>query len=316
MERVYNFSAGPSMMPVEILQQAKEDLISYPGAGCSVMEMSHRSAAFEKIIADAESSLRRLMHIPDDYAVLFLQGGASMQFSAVPMNLARQGQTTNYAVTGQFAGKALAEGERWGKAVAVTSSKADTFSYIPKITPELLSPDAAYLHITGNNTIFGTCYNTLPETGGIPLVADWSSAILGREIDVTAHTLIYAGAQKNMGPAGLTVVILRRDLLEREVDPIVPTMLRYKVMAENHSMYNTPPCFAIYMAGLMFQWVEKMGGVAAMEQRNREKAALLYDLIEQSEIFQNPVAKEDRTIMNVTFTLPTPEDTKAFLQMA
>ena len=163
MERVYNFSAGPSMMPVEILQQAKEDLISYPGAGCSVMEMSHRSAAFEKIIADAESSLRRLMHIPDDYAVLFLQGGASMQFSAVPMNLARQGQTTNYAVTGQFAGKALAEGERWGKAVAVTSSKADTFSYIPKITPELLSPDAAYLHITGNNTIFGTCYNTLPE---------------------------------------------------------------------------------------------------------------------------------------------------------
>ena len=264
MERVYNFSAGPSMMPVEILQQAKEDLISYPGAGCSAMEMSHRSAAFEKIIADAESSLRRLMHIPDDYAVLFLQGGASMQFSAVPMNLARQGQTTNYAVTGQFAGKALAEGERWGKAVAVTSSKADTFSYIPKITPELLSPDAAYLHITGNNTIFGTCYNTL----------------------------------------------------EREVDPIVPTMLRYKVMAENHSMYNTPPCFSIYMAGLMFQWVEKMGGVAAMEQRNREKAALLYDLIEQSEIFQNPVAKEDRSIMNVTFTLPTPEDTKAFLQMA
>ena len=316
MERVYNFSAGPSMMPVEILQQAKEDLISYPGAGCSVMEMSHRSAAFEKIIADAESSLRRLMHIPDDYAVLFLQGGASMQFSAVPMNLARQGQTTNYAVTGPFAGKALAEGERWGKAVAVTSSKADTFSYIPKITPELLSPDAAYLHITGNNTIFGTCYNTLPETGGIPLVTDWSSAILGREIDVTAHTLIYAGAQKNMGPAGLTVVILRRDLLEREVDPIVPTMLRYKVMAENHSMYNTPPCFSIYMAGLMFQWVEKMGGVAAMEQRNREKAALLYDLIEQSEIFQNPVAKEDRSIMNVTFTLPTPEDTKAFLQMA
>jgi len=184
MERVYNFSAGPSMMPVEILQQAKQDLVSYPGAGCSVMEMSHRSAPFEKIIADAESALRRLMHIPDHYAVLFLQGGASMQFSAVPMNLARQGQTTNYAITGQFAGKALAEAERWGNAVAVTSSKADTFSYIPKITPDLLNPDAAYLHITGNNTIFGTCYNTLPETGDIPLVADWSSAILGREIDV------------------------------------------------------------------------------------------------------------------------------------
>ena len=232
MERAYNFSAGPSMMPVEILQQAKENLVSYPGAGCSVMEMSHRSVSFEKMIADAEESLR--------------------------------GQTTNYAVTGQFAGKALAEGERWGKAVAVTSSKADSFSHIPKITPELLSPDAAYLHITGNNTIFGTCYHTLPQTGSIPLVADWSSAILGCEIDVAAHALIYAGAQKNMGPAGLTVVIIRRDLLEREVDPIVPTMLRYRVMAENGSMYNTPPCFAIYMAGLMFQWVEDNGGVAAM----------------------------------------------------
>ncbi len=316
MERAYNFSAGPSMMPVEILQQAKENLVSYPGAGCSVMEMSHRSVSFEKMIADAEESLRRLMHISEDYAVLFLQGGASMQFSAVPMNLSRRGQTTNYAVTGQFAGKALVEGERWGKAVAVTSSKADSFSHIPKITPELLSPDAAYLHITGNNTIFGTCYHTLPQTGSIPLVADWSSAILGCEIDVAAHALIYAGAQKNMGPAGLTVVIIRRDLLEREVDPIVPTMLRYRVMAENGSMYNTPPCFAIYMAGLMFQWVEDNGGVAAMERRNREKAALLYDFIDQSEMFHNPVAKEDRSIMNVIFTLPTQEDTKAFLRMA
>ncbi|MDD3193363.1 MAG: 3-phosphoserine/phosphohydroxythreonine transaminase [Oscillospiraceae bacterium] len=316
MERVYNFSAGPSMMPVEILQQAQQDLVCYPGAGCSVMEMSHRSAPFEAIIAEAEASLRRLMRIPDDYAVLFLQGGASMQFSAVPMNLARQGQTLDYAVTGQFAGKALTEGERWGKAVAVTSSKADTFSHIPKITADMLDPDAAYLHITGNNTIFGTSYNTLPETGAIPLVADWSSAILGREIDVAAHALIYAGAQKNMGPAGLTVVILRRELLEREVDPVVPAMLRYKLMADNGSMYNTPPCFSIYMAGLMFQWVEKMGGVAAMEKRNREKAALLYDFIGRSAMFHNPVAVEDRSIMNVTFTLPTPEDTKAFLQMA
>lgn len=316
MQRVYNFSAGPSMMPLEVLEQAQRDLLCYPGAGCSVMEMSHRSKSFEDILSRAEKTLRRIMRIPDDYAVLFLQGGATTQFSAVPMNLAARGQTTNYAITGQFAGKAMDEAKRWGNAVAVTSSKADTFSYIPKITPALLSPDAAYLHITGNNTIFGTTYNTLPEHGKIPLVADWSSAILGKEIDVAAHDLIYAGAQKNMGPAGLTVVIVRRALLEREVDPIVPIMLRYKVMADNDSMYNTPPCFAIYMAGLMFDWVEKMGGVAAMEKRNTEKAALLYDAIDSSALFQNPVAKEDRSIMNVTFTLPTQADTDAFLEMA
>lgn len=316
MERVFNFSAGPSMMPVEVLEQAQRDLICYPGAGCSVMEMSHRSKSFEDIIGRAEATLRRIMDIPEEYAVLFLQGGATTQFSAVPMNLAARGQTTNYAITGQFAGKAMDEAKRWGNAVAVSSSKADTFSYIPKITPEMLSSDAAYLHITGNNTIFGTTYNTLPEHGDIPLVADWSSAILGKQIDVRAHALIYAGAQKNMGPSGLTVVIVRRDLLERELDPVVPIMLRYKIMADNGSMYNTPPCFAIYMAGLMYEWVEKMGGVAEMERRNTEKAALLYDVLDASSMFKNPVAKEDRSIMNVTFTLPTQEDTDAFLNMA
>jgi phosphoserine aminotransferase len=232
------------------------------------------------------------------------------------MNLTHQGETTNYAITGQFAGKAMDEAKRWGNAVAISSSKADTFSYIPKITADMLTPDAKYLHITGNNTIFGTTYNTLPEHGAVPLVADWSSAILGKQIDVRAHDLIYAGAQKNMGPAGLTVVIVRRELVEREVDPVVPIMLRYKPMADNDSMYNTPPCFAIYMAGLMFDWVEKMGGVAAMEARNTEKANLLYDAIDNSKQFKNPVAKEDRSIMNVTFTLPTQADTDAFLDMA
>ena len=316
MERVFNFSAGPSQLPLEVLEQAQQDLLCYPGAGCSVMEMSHRSGSFEEIIHNTEATLRRLMDIPEDYAVLFMQGGASLQFSAVAMNLAKQGQTTNYAITGQFAGKALEEGKRWTNAKAITSSKADTFSYIPKITPALIDPDAAYLHITGNNTIFGTCYNTLPDTGDVPLVADWSSAILGKQIDVKRHGIIYAGVQKNMGPAGMAVVIIRKDLLEREVDPIVPAMMRYKLMADNGSMYNTPPCFTIYMTGLVGQWVEKQGGIAAMEQRNAEKAGILYDTIEQSQLFHNPVAKEDRSIMNVTFTLPTEEETKAFMKMA
>lgn len=316
MERVFNFSAGPSMMPLEVLEKAQRDLVCYPGTGCSILEMSHRSKPFEDIIENTEATLRRIMDIPDDYAVLFMQGGATTQFSCVAMNLARQGETMDYAITGQFAGKALDEGKRWGNAVAVTSSKADTFSYIPKITTDMLDKDAAFLHITGNNTIFGTAYNTLPETGNIPLVADWSSAILGKEIDVRRHALIYAGAQKNMGPSGMAVVIVRRDLLEREVDPIVPIMLRYKVAADNCSMYNTPPCFAIYMAGLMYEWVEKMGGVKEMERINTAKANMLYNAIEKSAIFSNPVAREDRSIMNITFTLPTQEQTDEFLNMA
>lgn len=316
MERVFNFSAGPSMMPLEVLEKAQRDLVCYPDTGCSILEMSHRSKPFEDIIENTEATLRRIMDIPDDYAVLFMQGGATTQFSCVAMNLARQGETMDYAITGQFAGKALDEGKRWGNAVAVTSSKADTFSYIPKITADMLDKDAAFLHITGNNTIFGTAYNTLPETGNIPLVADWSSAILGKEIDVRRHALIYAGAQKNMGPSGMAVVIVRRDLLEREVDPIVPIMLRYKVAADNCSMYNTPPCFAIYMAGLMYEWVEKMGGVKEMERINTAKANMLYNAIEKSAIFSNPVAREDRSIMNITFTLPTQEQTDEFLNMA
>jgi len=316
MERVFNFSAGPSMLPLEVLEQAQKDLICYPGAGCSVMEMSHRSKSFEDIIQRAEATLRRIMNIPDSYAVLFLQGGGSTQFSSVPMNLSHQGETTNYAVTGQFSKKALEEAERWGNAVTIASSKDKNFSYIPKITPDMLTPDAKYLHICGNNTIFGTTYNTLPETGDVPLVADWSSAILGKEIDITKFALIYAGAQKNMGPAGMTLVVLKRDLLDFEVDAVVPKMLRYKPMVENGSMYNTPPCWAIYVAGLVYEWVERQGGVEEMEKRNKKKSALLYDLIDSSKVFTNPAAEEDRSIMNVTFTLPTQEDTDAFIAMA
>lgn len=316
MKRVYNFSAGPSMLPLPVLEKAQKDLVVYGDAGCSVMEMSHRSKPFAAIIENAEASLRRLMKIPDDYAVLFLQGGASMQFSEIPMNLARQGDTMLYAVTGNFANKAMQEGARWGNAVAVTTSKADGFHHIPKITADMLDQNAAFLHITGNNTVFGTTYNTLPETGKVPLVADWSSAILGKEINVAAHDFIYAGAQKNMGIAGLTVVIMKKALLEREVDPIVPTMLRYKIAADNGSMYNTPPCFAIYMAGLVFEYLEQEGGLAVQEAKNRKKAELLYGVLDASPIFKNAVAEEDRSITNVTFTLPTEEETKDFLAMA
>ncbi|MEG1849874.1 MAG: 3-phosphoserine/phosphohydroxythreonine transaminase [Oscillospiraceae bacterium] len=316
MDRVYNFSAGPSMLPLPVLEQAQRDLVCYPGAGCSVMEMSHRSRSFEQIIERAEQSLRRLMKISDEYAVLFLQGGASMQFSMIPMNLARQGDTMDYAVSGQFSKKAYEEGKRWGHAVCVASSKEQNFSCIPALTPEMLSKDAKFLHITVNNTIFGTAWNTLPETGGIPLVGDMSSVITGKVFDVNKFALIYAGAQKNMAPAGVTVVIIRRELLEREVDPIVPSMLNYKVMAEGESMYNTPPCWSIYIAGLVYEWAEGQGGVAAIERRNVEKAQLLYDALDASSLFCAPAAKKDRSIMNVTFTLPDKEQTADFLKMA
>lgn len=314
-------------MPVEVLKKAQEQLLCYPGAGCSVMEMSHRTPAFEQILHNTKDTLRRIMSISQDYEILFLQGGATTQFSMTAMNLAHQGETMAYAVTGQFAGKARDEGARWGNAVAVSSSKEAAFSFIPAV--EKLPENAKFLHITGNNTIFGTCYNdlrsklpaeVLPGTNGekslVPLVADWSSAILGRWIDVPDYALIYAGAQKNMGPAGLAVVIIRKDLLEREIDPVVPVMLRYKVAADNDSMYNTPPTFSIYMAGLMYEWVEKMGGVKALEAVNREKSGALYDFIDNSVLFRNPVAKEDRSIMNVTFTLPTAQDTADFLALA
>ncbi len=312
-ERVYNFSAGPSQMPLEVLKKAQEEMLCYPGAGCSVMEMSHRSAAFDGIIDGAEECLRDIMEIPDDRAVLFMQGGATTQFSMVAMNLARQGDTFCYMQTGQFATKAREEGARWGNAIYAGSSKDKNYSYIPEA--EKLPEGAKFLHITGNNTIYGTAFSSPPEHGSVPLVADWSSAILGRWIDVKDYDLIYAGAQKNMGPAGLAVVIIKKDLLEYDVDPVVPIMLRYKVAADNRSMYNTPPTFSIYMAKLMFEWVKDHGGVRAMEEINKEKAALLYDFIDGSKLYTNPVKPCDRSIMNVTFTLPTEDDTKGFLKL-
>lgn len=324
-DRVYNFSAGPSQMPLSVLEQAQKDFLNYPGAGCSVMEMSHRSPSFDKIINEARDTLREIMEIPENYEILFLQGGATTQFSMIPMNLGSQGDTFCYVQTGNFATKAKEEADRWGSAQFLASSKADVYSYIPSVSE--IPSDAKYLHITGNNTIFGTSYNHLDDQvpacvlssreapSEIPLVADWSSAILGKWIDVEKYGLIYAGAQKNMGPAGLTVVIIRKDLLEKELDKVVPVMLRYKIQADNGSMYNTPPTFSIYMASLMFKWVKEQGGVRKLEEINTKKAALLYDYLDQSEIFTNPVRKEDRSIMNVTFTLPTKEDTDEFLAL-
>ena len=316
MERVFNFSAGPSAIPEAVLLQAQKDLFNYPGAGCSVLEMSHRSAAFQEIVDRAEAALRRIMDIPDDYAVLFMQGGATLQFSAVAMNLAKRGGKAAYAVTGQFSKKAFNEGKRWADAVKIADSSDANFSYIPDILEEMVPQDAAYLHICANNTIYGTTWWRKPQTGKVPLVADWSSAILGARIKVTDHDLIYAGAQKNMGPSGMAVVIAKRSLIDRDIDPVVPVMLNYKVAMDNGSMYNTPPCFSIYMAGLMYEWVEKNGGVAAMEQRNHDRAAELYGYIDNSAVFRNPVRPCDRSITNVTFTLPDPEATDAFLKMA
>ncbi len=325
-ERLFNFSAGPSQMPLEVLQKAQQELLCYPGAGTSVLEMSHRSPAYQDIIDRASQSLRKLMRIPEDYEILFLQGGASLQFSMVPMNLAGREDTVAYAESGHFASKAYEEGARWAKAVKAASSREEGFTRIP--VTDAVPADARFLHITGNNTIFGTAYHRLEDKlpkevisaagspSAIPLAADWSSAILGQEIDVTKYGLIYAGAQKNLGPAGLTVVIVRKDLLAREKDPVVPTMLRYDIAAKNGSMYNTPPTFAIYLAGLMFDWVLAEGGVAAMEERNRRKAAMLYDYIDNSPLFTNRVVPEDRSLMNVVFTLPTDADTAAFLSLA
>lgn len=325
-DRVFNFSAGPSQMPLAVLEKAQKEFLCYEGAGCSVMEMSHRSPSFQAIIDGAEASLREIMEIPDHYAVLFLQGGATTQFSMVPMNLAPQGDSFCYVQTGQFSTKAKEEGDRWGKALFLDSSKEKVYSYIPKV--KKIPSEAKFLHITGNNTIFGTSYNdlnhqvpsevlsTVNKPSAIPLVADWSSAILGKWIDVEKYGLIYAGAQKNMGPAGLTVVLIRKDLLEKEIDTVVPIMLRYKVAAEHGSMYNTPPTFSIYMASLMFEWVKQQGGVREMEKINTEKAALLYDFLDESSIFFSPVEKEDRSIMNVTFTLPNKQMTEDFLALS
>lgn len=300
-ERVYNFSAGPSMLPLPVLEKAAAELVCYGESGMSVMEMSHRSADYEAIIARAEADLRKLMNIPDNYKVLFLQGGASTQFAAVPLNLIRRTGKADYIVSGQFSGKAFKEAQKLGYDVrCAATTREDNFDHIPVVKREDFRPDAAYVHICFNNTIYGTKYHYIPDTGDIPLVADLSSCILSEPVDVSKFGVIYAGAQKNMAPAGLTVVIVREDLLDFAEEKM-PTMLEWKIMAENGSMYNTPPCYAIYMAGLVYQWLLENGGLEAMKQRNEEKAALLYDYLDAQDYYLAPVKKDSRSMMNVTF---------------
>lgn len=308
----YNFSAGPSVLPAPVLSQAAAEITGALGSGRSVMEMSHRSAEFLSIIEAAEADLRTLMAIPDNYRVLFLQGGASLQFAMVPLNLFRGSRSADFVITGQWAKKAAEEAARFGRARIVASSESTVFDHIPSLDPSDFDPSADYFHITYNNTIYGTRYTSIPDTGAVPLVADLSSMILSEPLDIRRFGLVYAGAQKNIGPAGVTVAIVRDDLLGH-AGPDVPTMLNYAVHADNRSLYNTPPCHAIYMAGLVFRWILDQGGVAAMQQMNEEKAALLYCAIDGSRLFRCPVAPADRSLMNVVFVTGDPELDKRFL---
>lgn len=301
MSRVYNFSAGPSMLPLEVLQEAANEMCEYGQTGQSVMEMSHRSKEYQAIIDEAEADLRDLMQIPDNYKVLFLQGGASSQFCMVPMNLMTKNGKADYIITGQWAKKAFKEGSRYGDCKAIASSEDKTFTYIPKVTAADVRPDADYVHICMNNTIYGTKYHQLPETGKVPLVADISSCIMSEPIDVSKFALLYAGAQKNLAPAGLTVVIVREDLIGHAMD-ITPTMFNYQIHADNGSMFNTPPCYTIYIAGKVMKWVKKtFGNLEALKVHNEKKAAILYNFLDQSKLFKGTVVPEDRSLMNVPF---------------
>lgn len=298
--RAYNFSAGPSMLPLDVIEDVAANLTDYMGCGESVMEMSHRSAEFKKIMEDAENNLREIMQIPDNYKVLFIQGGATLQFSMIPMNLMVNSKKADYIVGGSWAKKAAKEATKFGDVKVVASSEDDTFTYIPKPDKSEIREDADYVHITYNNTIYGTHYNDDFDFGDVPVVADMSSCILSEEVDVSKFALIYAGAQKNIGPAGVTLVIIREDLLGKAPADI-PIYLDYKIHADNDSAYNTPPCFAIYVAGEVFKKIKNEGGIAPLHQKNVEKAQKLYDFIDQSELYNCPVAKEDRSLMNVVF---------------
>ena len=322
MSRVYNFSAGPAVLPEEVLKEAQEEMLDYRGCGMSVMEMSHRSKVFQNIIDEAEADLRDLMGIPSNYKVLFLQGGASLQFSMIPMNLMKNG-VADYIVTGQWAKKAYAEAQKYGKANKIASSEDKTFSYIPDCSDLPISPDADYVYICENNTIYGTrftklphadyfhiCYNNtiygtkykkLPNTKGKTLVADVSSCFLSEPVNVSDYGIIYGGVQKNIGPAGMVISIVRDDLITDDVLPGTPTMMKFKTHADAGSLYNTPNCYCIYMCGKVFKWLKKMGGLEVMKQRNEEKAKLLYDFLDQSKLFKGTVVPEDRSLMNVPF---------------
>ncbi|MBU5472655.1 3-phosphoserine/phosphohydroxythreonine transaminase [Roseburia sp. MSJ-14] len=300
MSRVYNFSAGPAVLPEEVLKEAADEMLDYKGSGMSVMEMSHRSKVYDNIIKEAEADLRELMNIPDNYKVMFLQGGASQQFAMIPMNLMKNKKAA-YIITGQWAKKAFNEAKIYGEAVKVASSEDETFTYIPDCSDLDIPEDADYVYICENNTIYGTKYKKLPNTKGHTLVADVSSCFLSEPVDVTKYGVIYGGVQKNVGPAGVVIVIMREDLITEDTLPGTPTMLKYKTHADADSLYNTPPAYGIYICGKVFKWLKKMGGLEVMKQRNEEKAKILYDFLDQSKMFKGTVRKEDRSLMNVPF---------------
>ena len=300
MSRVYNFSAGPAVLPEEVLKEAADEMLDYKGTGMSVMEMSHRSKAYDDIIKEAEKDIRDLMNIPDNYKVLFLQGGASQQFAMIPMNLMKNKKAA-YIITGQWAKKAYKEAQIYGDVVAVASSEDKTFSYIPDCSDLDIPEDADYVYICENNTIYGTKYKKLPNTKGHTLVADVSSCFLSEPVDVSKYGVIYGGVQKNVGPAGVVIVIIREDLITEDTLPGTPTMLKYKTHADAGSLYNTPPAYGIYICGKVFKWLKKMGGLSVMKERNEEKAKILYDFLDESKMFKGTVVKEDRSLMNVPF---------------
>ncbi len=315
MSRVYNFSAGPSMLPVEALEKAQREMVEYGAAGMSVMEMSHRSKDFEEIIQGAEALVRELMHVPDNYKVLFLQGGGSSQFTMVPMNLGAKNKKCDIVITGQWAKKAAQEAERYITVNKVASSADKTFSYIPKLDKSTFSKDADYFYICYNNTIYGTKFNELPDTGDVPLVADISSMVMSEEIDVSKFGLLFAGAQKNLGPAGVTLVIVREDLIGHQMES-TPTMFNYQIHADNNSLYNTPPTYSIYVLKLVLEWIREKGGVAAIQKINEQKAKILYDFLDGSKLFKGTVAPEDRSLMNVPFVTGDAELDAKFVKEA
>ena len=315
MSRVYNFSAGPAVLPEEVLKEAAEEMLDYRGCGMSVMEMSHRSKMFDEIINEAEQDLRDLMHIPDNYKVLFLQGGASLQFAMIPMNLMKH-RKADYIVTGQWAKKAWQEGAKYGEAVKIASSEDKTFSYIPDCSDLPIDDDADYVYICENNTIYGTKYKTLPNTKGKLLVADVSSCFLSEPHDVEKYGILYGGVQKNVGPAGMVISVIREDLITDDVLEGTPTMMKFKTHADAGSMYNTPNCYCIYMCGKVFKWLKKQGGLAAMKEKNEKKAAILYNFLDESKLFKGTVVEKDRSLMNVPFVTGDPEKDADFVKAA
>ncbi len=315
VSRIYNFSAGPAVLPEEVLKETAEEMMDYRGTGMSVMEMSHRSKPYETIIHEAEADLRELMNIPDNYKVLFLQGGASQQFAMIPMNLMKN-KVADYIITGQWAKKAYEEAKMYGKANAIASSADQTYSYIPDCSDLPISEDADYVYICENNTIYGTKFHQLPNTKGKLLVSDVSSCFLSEPVDVSKYGVIYGGVQKNIGPAGVVIVIIREDLITEDVLEGTPTMLRYKIHADNESLYNTPPAYGIYVCGKVFKWLKNLGGLEAMKKINEEKAAVLYDFLDQSKLFKGTVRKEDRSLMNVPFVTGNDELDAKFVKEA